>query len=92
MQENIEFDPLEKSLLQIKQLTERMAKNLEKVNQVVNENINTGDGIWDSEQASLYRTKWEVAMKEFPIILKTFQQQEANLENFLENMKKVEEQ
>ena len=91
MQENIEIDQLTKSLIQMKQLTERMARNLEKVNQVIEENINTGSGVWDSEQAALYKGRWETVMKEFPMIIKTFQQQEADLEKFLENMKKVEE-
>ena len=92
MQENVELNELEKSLNNIKQLTDRMTKNLERVNTIITENINTGDGIWDSEQASLYRTKWETVMKDFPTIIKTVQQQESNLANFIENMKKVEEQ
>ena len=91
MQENFEFTELEKSLSRLKQLTEKMTTTLENANHMITENINTGVGIWDSEMAGLYRSKWDVLLNEVPDILKTFQQQETNLEHFIENMKKVEE-
>jgi len=91
MEEKVEFTELEKSLVTLKQLTEKVDKNLSNVNNLLKENINTGAGVWDSGDAAQYRARWEAFMEEFPDILKTFQQQETNLEQFIGNMKKTEE-
>ena len=91
MEEKVEFTELEKSLVTLKQLTEKVDKNLSNVNNLLKENINTGAGVWDSEEAAQYRERWETFMEEFPDIIKTFQQQETNLEQFISNMKKTEE-
>ena len=91
MQENIELQELEKSLINLKTLTEKMSRNLENVNREIRENINSGVGVWDSATAELYRGRWESLMEEFPSIIETFSHQETNLEQFIENMKKVEE-
>ncbi|MBR6136563.1 MAG: hypothetical protein IKQ06_00215 [Bacilli bacterium] len=91
MQENINIEELEKSLLNIKNLTERMSKNLLNTNQLIRDSINNGSGVWDGEAAGLYRSRWESIMSDFPDVIQTFQKQEANLETFIENMKKVEE-
>ncbi len=91
MEENVSFTELDKSLLNLKELTEKISKNLDNVNILVRDNINTGRGVWDSDMAKLYRDRWESLMEEFPEIIKTFQQQETNLANFIENMKKTEE-
>ena len=61
------------------------------MNTLIKENINSGMGIWDSNLASFYRKRWEVLSEEFPTIIYTFNQQATNLENFINNMKKVEE-
>ncbi len=91
MEENIAFTELDKSLLNLKELTAKISKNLNNVNVLVRDNINTGAGVWDSEMASLYRERWEALMEEFPEIIKTFEQQETNLAQFMSNMKKTEE-
>ena len=90
MQENIELAELEKSLINLKTLTEKMGRNLDRVNMLIRDNINSGAGVWDSEAASLYRQRWESLMEDFPKVVETFRQQETNLEQFLLNMKKVE--
>ena len=91
MEENVVFNELDKSLLNLKELTEKVNKNLTNVNALIKDNINTGSGIWDSEQAKLYRERWDVLMEEIPDIIKTFSQQETNLSQFMSNMKKTEE-
>ena len=91
MQETIEFLELQKSLNNLKQLTEKIDHNLNNVNSLVKDTINSGIGVWDSELAGQYRARWETLMEEFPDIISTFQQQALNLEMFVNNMKKVEE-
>ena len=91
MQENVELVELEKSLTKLKQLTDGIDHNLNHVNALIKDNINSGMGIWDSELAGMYRTRWESLMEEFPTVVNTFRQQATNLEIFIDNMKKVEE-
>ena len=91
MQENVDITELEKSLISLKQLTEKMDRNLKNVDALIKDNINSGAGIWDSDVAALYRTRWEALIEDFPTIIYTFNQQATNLENFINNMKKVEE-
>ena len=88
MQENIEFVELQKSLVNLKQLTEKMTNNLNNVNTLIRDNINSGVGVWDSDLASSYRVRWESLMEEFPNVISTFHQQAQNLESFINNMKK----
>ena len=91
MEEKVAFTELDKSLLNLKELTDKINKNLNDVNNLIKEHINTGSGIWDSEMAKLYRERWDALMENMPDIIKTFQQQETNLSTFIENMKKTEE-
>ena len=91
MQENVELNELETSLITLKTLTEKMTKNLNNMNILIRENINSGVGVWDSNMAEMYRTKWENLAQNFPDVVNTLQKQEANLEEFINNMKKVEE-
>ena len=91
MQENINIVELEKSLQNIKELTEKMTRTLVNVNSIIKENVNSGIGIWDSQTADVYRTRWESLMEEFPGIVLIFNQQASNLEQLINNMKKVEE-
>ena len=91
MEEKVAFTELDKSLLNLKELTVKINKNLNDVNILVKDNINTGSGVWDSDMAKLYRERWDALMEDVPDIIKTFQQQSTNLSNFIENMKKTEE-
>ena len=91
VEENIELSELEKSLLNIKQLTDKMSHILDNVNSLIKDNINTGAGVWDSKTAELYRARWDNLSSDFPTIIQTFTQQEENLNQFITNMKKTEE-
>ena len=91
MQENINFTELEKSLNKLRDLTENVSHNLTEINQIVNENVNSGVGVWDSMQASLYKERWNQLSEEFPEIINVFQKQESNLLSFITNMKQGNE-
>ncbi|MBP5679158.1 MAG: hypothetical protein J6X28_04970 [Bacilli bacterium] len=92
MIENLQMVELSKSLAKIKELTEKVEKSFQNADILVKENINTGNGVWDSDSAKLWKEKWENLREDFPAIVETFHQQESNLETFIENMKKTEEQ
>ncbi len=90
MQEQINLDELEKAVLNLEELTEKVNYTLNHANKVVEENINSGRGVWDGQMAEFYKRRWETLQKEFPSILETFSDQEKNLKEYLENMKRVE--
>ena len=90
MQEQINLNELEKAVLHLEELTEKVNYTLNHANKVVEENINSGRGVWDGHMAEFYKRRWETLQKEFPSILETFNEQEKNLKEYLENMKKVE--
>ena len=91
MEENIQFTELEQSLLNLRQLTDKITKNLDNYNRIITENINSGVGVWDSEMAGFYRQRWESVMEEFPSVIEIFQTQSSNLEQYIKNMKGVDE-
>ena len=91
MQENVELNELEISLITLKTLTEKMSKNLNNMNNLIRDNINSGVGVWDSQTAELYRIRWDSLAENFPDVINTLEQQSTNLEEFIKNMKKVEE-
>ena len=91
MQESINFKELELSLNKLKELTDNVSNTLNTVNIIVNDSVNSGIGIWDSTQASIYKEKWNQLSEEFPEIINTFQKQELNLLSFINNMKNENE-
>ena len=91
MQENINFTELENSLNRLKNLTESVSHNLMDINSIVNENVNSGIGVWDSMQAALYKERWNQLSEEFSEIIHIFQTQESNLFSFINNMKQGNE-
>lgn len=90
MQENINYTELEQTLNNIKNLTEKVNKNLYTINNQIEENIASGEGIWDSQLASNYKKRWQNITEEFPKIIDTFMIQEKNLELYINSMKNVD--
>ena len=91
MQENIEFNELETTLTNIRILTEKLTRSVNNVNILIQENVNSGIGVWDAESAAGFRKRWDTLMEEVPLVLETFKSQETNLEQVVQNMKTTEE-
>lgn len=91
MQENIEINNLETSLNNIKQLTEKLTHSVNNINALIEENINSGIRVWDSESASRFRARWDNMMEEIPMVIETFKAQEANLENVIKSATNIKE-
>ena len=87
MQEKINFEELDNSLNNIKSLTETIRANLTGIDNIINENINTGVGILDGNSGEVFKKKWELLREDIPSIFDALSIQENNLETFINTMK-----
>ena len=87
----VNFDELNKSLINFKIQAEIVKESLTSMNNLVEENINTGAGIWDGPSASIFKTKWGIIKDEIPTLIDNFKIQADNLELFINTMKNTEE-
>lgn len=90
MQENIDLIELEQTLQNIENLTLKVENNLRAIDNAVKDNINSNQGIWDSNAAEDYKKRWETLAEEYPKVLKTFEIQKKNLEKYINSLKKVD--
>ena len=91
MNENVELNSLETSLNNIKTMTEKLTHSINNINRLIIENVNSGVGVWDSESAEYFRTRWDNLMEEVPTVIEIFKSQESNLDKVVQNMKSIEE-
>ena len=87
----VNFDELNKSLTNLKVISESVKNYLTSMNNLVEENINTGSGVWDGPSAATFKTKWNSIKDEIPTFIDDFNKQAENLELFINTMKKGEE-
>ena len=87
----VNFDELNKSLTNLKIISESVKNSLTSMNNLVEENINTGSGVWDGPSAANFKTKWNSIKDEIPTFIDDFNKQAENLELFINTMKKGEE-
>ena len=88
MQEKIDYAELEKSLIKIKELSEKVKSNLLCIDSIIDENINSGVGILDGNSGELFKKKWDYLKEDIPTSIMTFQNQVDNLELFISSYKK----
>ena len=92
MNNKIEYDNLSKKVIEIEVLTNQVKEAFSRMDTLIEENINSGKGIWDGSGAAEYRQKWNQMKEEIPSSLEQFQILENNLKNTIEMMKKSEEE
>ena len=88
MQENINYNELEKSLNKIKDLSEKVKYNLMCIDSIIEENINSGVGILDGNSGELFKKRWDYLKEDVPSSIETFINQANNLELFISSFKK----
>ena len=91
MKETVDFVELNKSLNNIKMLTDKMKNNLEKIDSLITDNINNNTGILDGNIASEFLKKWDTLREEIPASIDSINKQELNLEVFINSMQKENE-
>ncbi len=92
MNNKIEYDNLSKKVIEIEVLTNQVKEAFSRMDTLIEENINSGKGIWDGSGAAEYCQKWNQMKEEIPSSLEQFQILENNLKNAIEMMKKSEEE
>ncbi len=91
MKETVNFEVLNKSLNNIKNLTDKMKNSLECIDSLIMDNINNNTGIFDGNVASEFLKKWETIKEDIPSSIDAINKQELNLELFISSMKKENE-
>ena len=91
MKETVNFEVLNKSLNNIKNLTDKMKNSLECIDSLIMDNINNNTGILDGNVASEFLKKWETIKEDIPSSIDAINKQELNLELFISSMKKENE-
>ena len=82
---------IKKKIEEINLLTTKVKTAFENMDQVIEENIHTGKGIWDGEASQNFKEEWKKLKEQIPSVLDAFEKQNKNLSNLLEITKKAEE-
>ncbi len=87
----INFQEVEKTINNIKVLSDNVRSNLQGVDNLITDNVATGQGIWDGASATNYKEKWSDLSEKVPTYINMFEEQATNLENYLKIITKTEE-
>lgn len=87
----LEYGSAKTSLNNLYQYAETVRTNLNKINNMIDEDVNTGIGIWDGESASKFRTNWKVLADDIPQFIDSFNKQVANLAVMIEETHKADQ-
>ena len=91
MENKIDFEKLTQKVQELEMITEKLKTSLSNFDQLMEDNIQSGKGIWDGESAILWKEEWKQLIAEMPEVIDTFQKQSKNIQNFIEIMKKTEQ-
>ena len=83
----LEYEKISNKLNELKELTERVEKNLLNMNELITETVDQGIGIWDGESANQFRTSWSNVENELPSYVDVFQKQINNIHLMIEKTK-----
>ena len=80
----IEYEELKNKINEVNDLTTKVENNFKKIDNIITENINTGKGIWDGEEAQNFKNEWSNLKENIPNIVDIYKKQAQNIENVLE--------
>ncbi len=66
MKDSIDLEKLKEKTNNIDHLQEQAISSLNEMNNIINDLVNTGRGIWDGEDASEYKEEWNKKMEGLP--------------------------
>ena len=87
----LNYEQAKTMLDQLYDQVEQVKTNLTKMNDYINENVNSGAGVWDGESASNFRTKWDALNDEIPEYISYFNRQVTNLAAMINETHKADE-
>ena len=76
----LNFSEIEQKLVRIRELGDTVEKALNGISQLINENVNTGKGVFDGTAATQFMEKWQELDRELPGFIQDIKKQAANVE------------
>ena len=90
MKDSIDIEKIKEKINNIDHLQEQAVSSLNDMNNIINDYVNSGRGIWDSEDAFEYKEEWNTKMEELPLLTKNiFQEQKEILEKTISSIEKT---
>jgi len=80
----IEYIELENKIKQIDELSNAVENTFNKMDTLVNNNVNSGKGIWDGIEAGNFKNEWDELKEEIPKVINIFRTQAKNIANVIE--------
>ena len=80
----IEYIELENKVKQIEELSNTVENTFKKMDYLVSNNVNSGKGIWDGEEAGNFKNEWEELKESIPEVTNIFRTQANNISNVIE--------
>lgn len=81
----VDFEKMNNKVNELKQLAERVDKNLWNMDNLISDTVGQNIGVWDGESAQDFLKEWKKISSEFPSYVDDFKKQIHNIEIFLEN-------
>ncbi len=76
----LNLSEIEQRLVRIRQLGDTVENALKGISQLINENVNTGKGVFDGTAATQFMEKWQELDKELPGFIQDIKRQATNVE------------
>ena len=84
---NFDYDDAKQTLVKIEQVTDKLIKVLNDMNNVIEDNINDSS-VWSGDAANSYKRKWEQFYNDSKnSFINSFESQSVNLKTALDNYK-----
>jgi len=87
----LNYSAAQQSLNVLKNLAEEVRTNLNNINNLITQNVNTGDGLWDGNSASNFLNNWGDVAKDIPTYITYLENQVENLSEFIKEISTPDE-
>ena len=84
----IEYTEIENKAKQIEELTTIVENTFNKMDFLIDKNINSGIGIWDGEDAKKFKEEWINIKENIPSIINVYRIQANNINKLIDNTTK----
>lgn len=87
----IEYSGLSSKLGEINQLSDQVSASLNGINDLIDQTVNSGAGIWDGESATQFKTGWVELADDFNTFITAFKKQAMNVSSLLSKTSAADE-
>ena len=90
MKDSIDIEKIKEKINDIDHLQEQAISSLNDMNNIINDIVNSGKGIWDGEDALEFKEEWNSKMETLPSSVQcVFQEQKEILNKVIYRMEKA---